>query len=106
MKIKKEFLIKGKQWKVEYRWGLRDESGHLCEGICDFESRTIFLRREISIEDKWLAFLHELIHATLRESHVTGSSDGAIDLVNEGIICEAFSDVLNSLFKFRWKRAA
>lgn len=103
MRIRKEFEIKGKPWRVEYKWGLR-ENGELLEGLCDFENRTIFLRREISKADKWAAFLHELIHATLRESHVTGGSDGAIDEVNEGIICEALPDVLNSLFNFRWKR--
>lgn len=101
MKLKKEFLIKGHLWKVEYKWGLRSD-GNLVDGLCERQERVIYLRRELSIEEKRRTFLHELIHAIISESHIITDESERESLIEE-IFCEGVADVLDSLFTLRWK---
>lgn len=53
-------------WRVEYKWGLQYR-GALCDGLCDKENRVIYLRRELSKEEKFSTFVHEFIHAVFAE---------------------------------------
>jgi len=105
MKIKKEFLIKGKLWQVEYKWGLRHEDGQLCDGLCDRANRIIWLRREASPEEKWQTFLHEVNHAIISECHIATDGDLKNELIEE-IFCDAVADVMSDLFDIKWKRRA
>lgn len=103
MKIKKTFLIKGKEWSVDYKWGLRQD-GDLLDGLCTFPDRLITLRRELSADEKASAFLHELIHAVLFEAHI--SSPGSMPEVIEEVVCDSVAATLLELFELRWKRKA
>lgn len=103
MKIKKEFEIKGKQWRVEYKWSLKAEDGERVKGLCDFGNRTIYLDRLLSPEDKFEILQHELVHAALYEAHLNHTS--GLDPQTEEIVCDAVVDMFNQLFTFRWKRA-
>ena len=102
MKIPKEFYLKGKLWRVEYKWGLRD-GDEMLDGLCTFDPRVIYLRRELSREDKWLTFLHELVHAILFECYIS-RNDGGIDGIVEEVVCDSISECFTELFEFRPKR--
>ena len=104
MNIPKQFLIKGKLWKVEYKWGLHDHEvcAGFCDGLCDFDLKTIFIRREVPVEQKFGIFMHELIHATLHECHL--HENGGVDGILEEVLCEGITDVITSLFTLRFKR--
>lgn len=102
MNLRKEFYVKGKEWRLEYRWSLKAPDGERVRGLCDFDSRTIYLDRLVLKEEKWSVFLHELVHAILYEAHL---HDGTgLELNTEEIICEAMTDALENLFTMRWKR--
>ena len=102
MNLKKEFYIKGKLWRLEYKWGLRVD-GVVCDGLADPNTRTITLRRELSKEEKLETFYHEFIHACLLELHLTGASNRLTEDVEE-VLCSGLADILKSTFILRWKR--
>lgn len=108
MRIPKTFMIRGKRWKVEYKWNLmdrdnKDDENIKCDGLCDPDKRTIFLERSILRVDKWPIFLHELVHAILFEAHISGLDGPAGDFIEE-VICDSIETTFDDLFKFRWKR--
>jgi Zn-dependent peptidase ImmA (M78 family) len=102
LKIKNEFYIKGKPWKVVYKWNLREEGIGPCLGLCDFKERIIYLDRLATQEEKRMAFIHELVHAILHEAHL--HEDGGVDGFVEEAICASVADVFSRLFDFRWRR--
>lgn len=102
MKIRKHYLIKGKEWTTEFRWSLKASDGERVRGLCDYSTRTIYLDRLMAAEEKEEVFMHELIHAALFEAHLNeGSGLGG---ETEEIVCDAISDLLTTLFTLRWKR--
>lgn len=101
MKIPKEFYIKGKLWRVEYKWRLHDPEHGLCNGLCDFDARTIYIDRLIPKEDKAGVFLHEYIHAVLHEAHLHES--GGIAGIIEEVVCASISEAFTSNFNLKWK---
>jgi len=104
--IPKEFRIKGKRWRVEYKWNLfdRGDDGNIkCDGLCDPEYRVIYIDRAIPRVEKWPVFLHELIHAILFEAHISGL-DGPAGSMLEEVICESIATSFDDLFRIRWKR--
>jgi len=103
MRIPKVFYLKGKKWCVEYKWGLRGCDDEKLDGQCIREDRIIQIERGLSKEEKWPVFLHEFIHASLFELHVT-DLDGGVDGLLEEVICEGIGHILNDTFRFRWKR--
>ena len=100
-KIPKEIQIKGKLWRIDYKWNLMLD-GMRCNVITDFGTRTIWLDRLASKETKWAALLHEIVHATLYEAHL--HEDGGVDGFVEEAICAAVADVFDSLFDMKWRR--
>lgn len=99
MKLPKSILIKGKEWKIEYKWGLRSGSD-LVDGLCDPNIRTIFIRRELLVCEKPAVFFHELVHAVLFEAHLS-YNDGWVDGLIEEVICDSVSSALLENFKIR-----
>ena len=102
MRIPKEFVIKGKTWVVEYKWGLYEGDVKL-DGLCTYQGRIIQIERGLSKSDKWPVFLHEFVHAVLHESHISGLDGYAGEFLEE-IICESLANVFNDCFTMRWKR--
>lgn len=102
MKIPKEFLIKGKTWKVEYKWRLHDDNHGACNGLTDPATRTIYLDKMLPKVEKPGVFLHELNHAILHEAHLHES--GGVDGFVEEAIVSSIADVYMSLFDLKWKR--
>ena len=107
MKIPKSFRLKGKKWTVEYKWNLtdREDDGFKikCDGLCVYQTRTIFIEHSMPRVDKWPVFLHELVHAILFEAHISGL-DGPAGNMLEEVIADAVADGMNDLFSIRWKR--
>lgn len=103
MRPPKSFKVKGKLWQLEYKWRLVDDEGHPCDGLCVAATRTIYIDRLASKERKFEAFLHELNHATLFESHL--GEAGGVDGFTEEVICAAIADVYLSLFTFKPRKA-
>lgn len=103
MRIPKKFKLKGKEWKVEYKWNLMDE-GEKMDGLCQMQERTILIERSMPRDEKWPVFLHELVHAILFEAHISGLDGPAGELLEE-VICEAIANGMNDLFSIRWKRS-
>lgn len=103
MKIPKRFQLKDKRWTVVRVKILQSDDGILCDGLCDCETRTIYLQSGMSRRRTEETFLHELFHAVLHEAHVnpyTRLSNGV-----EDVICDAFADLmLNRFTTPKWKR--
>lgn len=65
-RVPKELDVRGQRWQVHYKWGLRDEDGELCDGLCDAKNRKIWLSHGLG-DDKFEIFMHEYVHAILAE---------------------------------------
>lgn len=101
MRIPKQFKLKGKLWKVAYKDNLK-EDGEELDGLCVFSTRTIWLDSSLRGKKKKSVFLHELFHVVIHEAHINPGvrfSEGI-----EEVFCDAFSDVMVSLFNLKWKK--
>lgn len=103
MRIPKSFYLKGHKWVVEYKWGLRGDDNAKLDGQCVRKDRIIQIERSLPREEKWPVFLHEFMHASLFELHVT-DLDGGVDGFLEEVICEGLSRIMSDSFRIRWKR--
>lgn len=103
MRIPKEFFIKGKLWRVEYKWNLHDD-GVAVDGLCRFSDRTILIRRELLKEEKPCIFMHEFIRAVLFELHLS-TNDGWVNPLIEEVMCDGIAEVLLENFKLRHKKS-
>lgn len=101
MRIPTKFELKGKVWKVRYKSSLQFGGG-ACDGLCSFSNRTIYINKDLPKADRQATFLHELFHALIFEAHIAPNarfSEGV-----EEVLCEAFADVMCTLFTLKWKR--
>ena len=64
--------IGDKRWKVEWECRLRD-----ADGLCDYATRTIKLRRGMNVSDLVDTILHEMIHARWPDLHEDAVADFA-----------------------------
>lgn len=103
MKIKKQFEIKGNPWSVDYKWNLKDSTGEVVDGLTLQETREILLRRELVLSEKEITFMHEFLHASLMELHLTGPS-GVLPSEVEEILCAGLAEILLNTFDLKWKR--
>lgn len=103
MRYPKTFKVKGKTWRLEYKWRLTDDNGVACDGLCVPKDRVIYLDRLIPKENKFKIFLHELNHAVLHESHL--GEMGGVDGFTEEVICASLADHYDSMFKLNFKSA-
>ena len=101
MKIPKEVTIKGKLWTIEYQWGLKS-GNEIIDGLCDPNTRTILIRRELTKEEKPAIFLHEFIHAVFFEAHLS-YNDGWVPDIIEEVMCDAIQSSLLDSFNLRSK---
>lgn len=88
MKIPKTRNILGRRWQVKYKWNLMDENRHKCDGLCEYKTRTIWIDRAMSLEDKQQTYLHEEFHAVLHElcfNQLDVSGDA------QEVVCEGLS---------------
>ncbi len=98
--IPRSFILKGKRWKVIRRKKLNKDDTYL--GLCDVYRRTIYLKLSLKGKDLEATFLHELFHAVVHEAHINPGvhwSEGV-----EEVVCDAFADVVTSLFTVKLKR--
>lgn len=102
MKIKKDLLIKGQLWTVDYKWRLTMD-GVKVDGLADPNSRLILLDRLLPVDMKPVTFLHELNHAILFESHLLEA--GGITEFQAEIIAQSVAQTYLELFDLKWKRA-
>jgi hypothetical protein len=101
LKIPKEIKIKGKTWKIEYKWNL-NHGGEVLDGECDPNTRTIYIRRELTKEEKPAIFLHEFLHAVFYEAHLS-YNDGWVDTLIEEVMCDSIQSALLDGFTLRPK---
>jgi hypothetical protein len=99
--LRSSFKIKGYEWKLRYKLDLHVPDIGKCDGFCDIDTRTIWLEKALNVEQRWLVFFHELVHAINHELHVT--EEGGIDGVLGEIIAEGLTSVLNEMFSFAWR---
>lgn len=102
MKIPKQFSIKGKQWKVSFRKKVKHEDGEICRGLCVFGERRILLVKDMPEAERTEVFLHEMVHATLYEAHLSPGTGLASEA--EEIVCDAITDTLLTCFRLSWRR--
>lgn len=100
MRIPKSILVKGKRWKVAYKWNLKDDHENPCDGVCDTTNRTIFLDRALPKTERPQTFLHELIHAVVYELHLNTSFPDEV----EEVLAEGLSQYFLEIFTMRLKR--
>ncbi len=103
MRIPRQFKLKGKRWNVKYVPELKADDGDGCDGLCDFDTRTITLDASLRGRKKRETFLHELFHVVIHEAHINRGvrfSDGL-----EEVLCDAFSDLMTTSFShLKWKK--
>lgn len=99
--IRRNFKIKGKEWRVLYACNLTHPEHGPCHGDTNPEARTITLDRSLPIDVKFRTFIHELIHAIHYEIHAT-EAYGVEGMLGE-LIAEGTTDVMMSLFDLEWK---
>lgn len=97
MRIPKTILVSGHEWTVEYKWNLRYDN-QKCDGLCCHETRTIYLDRSLTKQNKITTFLHEYIHAVIAELNIKRKS---LPMELEELIVEALSQELVGAFKLR-----
>lgn len=100
MRVPKSILIKGKRWKVNYKWNLRDDDNHPCDGLCEYKIRTIWIDRALPKAERPQTFLHEIIHALIYELHLNTSLPSEV----EEVLAEGISQYLFEIFNMRLKR--
>lgn len=106
MYIPKEFEINGSLWRVEYKWNLTYKKRKI-DGLCEPSTRTIYIDRALSREDKWITFRHEWRHALWHEYDVGhNSSDPKKRLTTdqEEDLQAAIDAEEDSVFTIRWKK--
>lgn len=59
--------IKGEKWKIRQKFSLKDEKGDLCFGLCDYNSKTIYLEQDQSRGEMLDTLVHETLHAIIHE---------------------------------------
>lgn len=92
MKIRQEYTIKGQSWKVKRKSKLI-HNGSECYGLCEYESRTIYLERGLKGKKLIETFLHEYIHAVLYEMHLD------VGEVIEEAVANGISIAITDLFR-------
>lgn len=100
MRIPKTILVKGKRWKIFYKWNLMDDDGCKCDGLCEYKARVIWLDRSLLKSEKVQTFLHELVHALIYELHLNTSLPGEV----EEVLAEGISQYFLEIFNMRLKR--
>ena len=104
MKIPKQFEIRGKTWRIEYKWRLTYNKAQVL-GLCDFDTRTIYIDRGIDKETKFSTFLHEWLHAVLHEYECgMDNKQSPITRDQEEDIIHAIETELVGAFKLRFAR--
>lgn len=101
MKIPKSITIAGKLWKTVYVNGLKDSEG-LNDGLCDYDERIIYLRKELPKKLKPSVYVHELIHAILYELHLSANDGWPGGLIEE-VICDGMTTALLDNFQLKKK---
>jgi Zn-dependent peptidase ImmA (M78 family) len=107
MLIPKTFAINGSIWNVEYKWNLTYNKQPV-DGLCDPVSKTIFIDRSLSKEDKFWTFVHEWMHAVLEENgigHNSEDPDNKLTTDQEDRIIATFEAEIKRSFNIKWRKA-
>lgn len=105
MNIPKQLAIKDSLWNVVYKWNLMFRSQHV-DGLCDYDSKTIFIDKSLSPAEKWSAFRHEYRHAVFDEFGIGfNAKDESLRLTieQEEAIASAL-EIEDKHFTIKWKR--
>lgn len=97
MRLPNSFQYKGHTWKVTIEKNLFHSDGTKCAGLCDTETREIYIEAKLSRKEKLSAFYHELFHVIVHEAHVPADTPFTEGV--EDIMAEAFADLLETTFK-------
>lgn len=105
MLIPREFAINGTIWRIEYKWNLTYNKSAV-DGLLDPATKTIFIDRSLSKEDKWWTFVHEFIHAVLESNEIGHNSNHQpLETSHEEDIITAIESELKNNFTIKWKKA-
>ncbi len=102
MKLPKSFVYKGHTWTIKIVSNLIHDDRTKCDGICDTDLRVVYIDKDLSSKAKTQAFLHELFHVLIHETHIP--LDAPFTETVEDIVAEAFSDMLCTLLKTGWQK--
>lgn len=97
MKLMKEFYIKDKLWRLEFKRAFTED------GLADQTNRVITLRHEIPKAEKPETFLHEFFHGCFFELHLSGPS-GVLSPEIEEIMCAGLAHIFINTFDLKWKK--
>jgi Zn-dependent peptidase ImmA (M78 family) len=98
-KIPKSVTIFGRKYKLKIvsQQKIIQIAGSLCEACVEFDSKSIFVVKDLPDDEKLIAILHEIQHI----SHHTCGISQVISPEMQEILCEstaqAFYDLLRSL---------
>jgi hypothetical protein len=104
MKIPKTITVKGEKWKVTLVKDLHDEDEKV-KGLTHFDERLIQIEANLTGRERRQIFWHEVSHAIIWESHLSGNTGGLKTIVEE-ILCDSFGDYLadNASYKPRKRK--
>ena len=83
MKIPRFRKLKLSTWRYKEIVNLKDDHGNKCFGLCDFESKTIYIEKRQGRKQKQDSYLHENLHAIFCEIEVGLSFDREEEVVSE-----------------------
>ena len=95
MRIKRSFLLNGNEWTVVFKRNIG------CDGICDYNTKTITLEQKLPPADKLEALKHELNHAIMDELLLVGSE--GLSPTHQETLAEGFRLHYNKLFDLKWR---
>jgi hypothetical protein len=96
MKIPRQIIIKGEKWKIRRKTGLKHEK-KVVWGLCDYDTRVIWLERNLSPDQLMQTWLHEFNHACIMELHVELEDD-----LNE-VLSDGLAYIYATTFKMELK---
>lgn len=102
MRIPRRFKIRDEIWKVKFKANLKSDEGEELHGLCDFDKREIHICKGMSKELQDETCVHEFLHASLYENHISIDRD-----LEETIVDGLANCLLNSFdisIKFRPKK--
>jgi len=92
-----EIVVLGEAWQIKYVGTLIKSEQEIC-GLCDNESKIIWICSNQNHKEIVVTIFHELFHAFVRRS---GIYNGMLSFDMEEIICDQFGTIIAENFDFK-----
>jgi Zn-dependent peptidase ImmA (M78 family) len=101
VKIPKFVMVKGKKYRIRLVKDLEHETDGKVDGLCELETRTIYIEKSLKKKERDAVLLHELFHAIVYEAHINPGVRFSDSI--EEVLCDAFADFHITTTNIKWK---